>query len=231
MISGVGLAIAKTIGSGAIRASAAAGMTRAPESPTKRSMPSMHVGRRALQALGVRVLGVPALDRPASCRPGSRRAPVLTAPRESQPTIRVDARLHEDLRHRDAGRAQPDHQHAQVLQRRPVSLQALSSAASTTTAVPCWSSWKTGMSSVRLQPLLDLEAARRADVLEVDAAEARARSRVTVSTISSASFVSRQIGKASTPANSLKSIALPSMTGIAARGPDVAQAEDGACRR
>ena len=43
--------------------------------------------------------------------------------------------------------------------------------------------------------------------------------RVTVSTISSASFVSRQIGKASTPANSLKSIALPSMTGIAARGP------------
>ena len=30
---------------------------------------------------------------------------------------------------------------------RPVSLQALISAARTTTAVPCWSSWKTGMSS------------------------------------------------------------------------------------
>ena len=29
----------------------------------------------------------------------------------------------------------------------PVSVSALSSAASTTTAVPCWSSWKTGMSS------------------------------------------------------------------------------------
>ena len=43
--------------------------------------------------------------------------------------------------------------------------------------------------------------------------------RLTVSTISSGSFVSRQIGKASTPANSLKSIALPSMTGIAASGP------------
>ena len=43
--------------------------------------------------------------------------------------------------------------------------------------------------------------------------------RCTVSTISSASLVSRQIGKASTPANSLNSIALPSMTGIAASGP------------
>ena len=37
--------------------------------------------------------------------------------------------------------------------------------------------------------------------------------------IRSGSFVSRQIGNASTSANSLKSIALPSMTGIAASGP------------
>ncbi len=37
--------------------------------------------------------------------------------------------------------------------------------------------------------------------------------------ISSGSLVSRQIGNASTPANSLKSIALPSITGIAASGP------------
>ena len=41
----------------------------------------------------------------------------------------------------------------------------------------------------------------------------------TMATISSGSCVSRQIGKASTPANSLNSIALPSITGIAARGP------------
>ena len=59
---------------------------------------------------------------------------------------------------------------------RPVSFTAFSSAAITTTAVPCWSSWKTGMSSSALQPLLDLEAARRRDVLEVDPAEGRARS-------------------------------------------------------
>ena len=37
--------------------------------------------------------------------------------------------------------------------------------------------------------------------------------------ISSGSLESRQIGHASTPANSLKSIALPSITGSAAAGP------------
>jgi hypothetical protein len=37
--------------------------------------------------------------------------------------------------------------------------------------------------------------------------------------IVSGSFVSRQIGNASTPANSLNSIALPSITGMAAAGP------------
>ena len=42
---------------------------------------------------------------------------------------------------------------------------------------------------------------------------------VTVATISSGSLVLRQSGKASTPPNSLNSIALPSMTGIAASGP------------
>ncbi len=42
---------------------------------------------------------------------------------------------------------------------------------------------------------------------------------LTASTIRSGSLVSRQIGKASIPANSLKSIALPSITGIAASGP------------
>ena len=42
---------------------------------------------------------------------------------------------------------------------------------------------------------------------------------LTVATISSGSLVSRQIGNASTPANSLNSIALPSITGIAASGP------------
>ena len=42
---------------------------------------------------------------------------------------------------------------------------------------------------------------------------------VTAATISSTSCVSRQIGQASTPPNSLNSSALPSITGIAASGP------------
>ena len=41
----------------------------------------------------------------------------------------------------------------------------------------------------------------------------------TVSTISSGSLVVRQRGKALTPLNFLKSMAFPSMTGIAASGP------------
>ena len=41
----------------------------------------------------------------------------------------------------------------------------------------------------------------------------------TVAMIRSVSFVSRQIGQASTPPNSLNSCALPSITGIAAAGP------------
>ena len=41
----------------------------------------------------------------------------------------------------------------------------------------------------------------------------------TASMIFMGSWVSRQIGKASTSANSLNSIALPSITGIAASGP------------
>ncbi len=43
--------------------------------------------------------------------------------------------------------------------------------------------------------------------------------RLMVSTISSGSLVSRQMGNASTPANSLKSMVLPSIIGIAALGP------------
>ena len=54
----------------------------------------------------------------------------------------------QDLGDRHPGRAEAaDHDHAESSIRWPVSFSAFSSAASTTTAVPCWSSWKTGMSS------------------------------------------------------------------------------------
>ena len=93
-----------------------------------------------------------------------------------------------------------------------------SRAASTTTAVPCWSSWNTGMS---------ISALRRSSISKQRGAEISSRlippkvgsSALTIRMISSVSFVPRQIGQASIPPNSLKSIAFPSMTGIAASGP------------
>ena len=101
---------------------------------------------------------------------------------------------------------------------RPVRRSAFCSAASATTAVPCWSSWKTGMSSSSLS---------RASISKQRGAEMSSRlippklgaSRTTVSMISSTSVVARQIGMASTLPNCLNSTALPSITGIAAAGP------------
>ena len=102
--------------------------------------------------------------------------------------------------------------------RLPTTRSALRNAASTTTAVPCWSSWKTGMSS---------EARSRSSTSKQRGAEMSSRLMPpkpgaiasTAATILSGSFVSRQIGHASTPPNSLNSSALPSITGIAASGP------------
>ena len=85
-------------------------------------------------------------------------------------------------------------------------------------AVPCWSSWKTGMSS---------SARSRRSISKQRGAEMSSRLMPpkpgemcrTVATISSASWVSRQIGQASMLAKRLNRAALPSMTGIAAPGP------------
>jgi len=81
---------------------------------------------------------------------------------------------------------------------RPVSAAAPLSAASVTTAVPCWSSWKTGMSS---------RSCNRRSISKQRGAEMSSRltppkdgaSRTTVSTISSTSVVASAIGTASTP--------------------------------
>ncbi|CAM5601192.1 hypothetical protein SCALM49S_08737 [Streptomyces californicus] len=95
---------------------------------------------------------------------------------------------------------------------------ALVSAASTTMAVPCWSSWKTGMSRA---------SRSRASISKQRGAEMSSRlmpakpgaMALTISTIASVSWVSRQIGQASMPANRLNRAALPSITGSAAFGP------------
>ncbi len=95
---------------------------------------------------------------------------------------------------------------------------ALVSAASTTIAVPCWSSWKTGMSR---------EARSRRSISKHRGAAMSSRLMPpnpgaiisTARTISSVSWLARQIGQASMSANRLNSAALPSITGSAAPGP------------
>ena len=106
-----------------------------------------HVGagerpaERAGEAVGVGVLGEPPLRALRSSRP------VCTAPLRSQPTMHGHAGAHEDLGDghaggADAGDARPGGRASAC--RRPGA--AFSRAARVTTAVPCWSSWNTGMS-------------------------------------------------------------------------------------
>ena len=84
--------------------------------------------------------------------------------------------------------------------------------------MPCWSSWNDGDVELGLQALLDLEAARGRDVLEVDAAETGG-DRLDGGDDLVGVLGREPIGNASTSPNSLKSIALPSITGSAASGP------------
>ena len=102
--------------------------------------------------------------------------------------------------------------------RLPTTRRALVSAASTQIAVPCWSSWKTGMSSTSrsLASISKQRGAAMSSRLMPPYAGAIA---LTIETISSVSWVSSTTGQASTPPNRLNSAALPSITGIAAAGP------------
>ena len=95
---------------------------------------------------------------------------------------------------------------------------ALVSAASTTIAVPCWSSWKTGMSS-RSRSRASISKQRGAAMSSRLMPPKPGAIAATTSTIRSVSWVSRQIGHASMSANRLNSAPLPSITGSAAPGP------------
>ena len=95
---------------------------------------------------------------------------------------------------------------------------ALRRAASTTIAVPCWSSWNTGMSS-RSRSRASISKQRGAEMSSRLMPAKPGEIAATVSTIWSTSWVSRQIGQASMSAKLLNSAALPSITGSAAYGP------------
>ena len=212
-ISGSGLAMAKTIGSRAIRLMSltvripgtdrpmktSARASAAPRPPftwrgfvadaTQRFMKSMPVARPRWI--------VPCSSTPTMSRtPLDMRILIVAVPAAPTPVTTTRSRRRSFFTMRSA----------------------LSSAASTTTAVPCWSSWKTGMSrSFRRRSSTSKQrgAAMSSRLIPPNTGATS----LTVSTILSTSFVARQRGKASTPANSLKSIALPSITGSAASGP------------
>ena len=110
--------------------------------------------------------------------------------------------------------------------RRPVILTALSSAASTTTAVPCWSSWKTGMSS---------DARRRSSISKQRGAEMSSRLMPpkpgaiasTVATIASGSLVLRTDRERVDAGELLEEHALALHHRHRGLGADVAEAEHG----
>ena len=100
----------------------------------------------------------------------------------------------------------------------PATRSPLVIAAATTMAVPCWSSWKTGMF---------IRARRRFSISKHSGALMSSRlmppkvgsRRATASTKRSTSVVSSSRSKQSTFANFLNSTALPSMTGFEASAP------------
>ena len=100
----------------------------------------------------------------------------------------------------------------------PTTFKAFNSAAVVTTAVPCWSSWKIGISqhSFNFRSIskhLGAEISSRFTPPKLPA------SRLTVFTMSSTSLLRTHNGNASTSANVLNSAHFPSITGIPASGP------------
>ena len=150
-------------------------------------------------------------------RPGSRGGRVQRALGVADDLV-GDARLRKILATATPAAPRPTISTLRSSRRLPVSFTAFRRAARVTTAVPCWSSWKTGMSRLAL---------RRSSISKQRGALMSSRLMPpkpgeiasTVATISSGSLVLRTIGKASMPANSLKSMHLPSITGMLASGP------------
>ncbi len=100
----------------------------------------------------------------------------------------------------------------------PTRVAALSRAARTTTAVPCWSSCITGMSSSSISRA-SISKQRGAEMSSRFTAPKDGRSSFTVRTISSTSWVSSTMGIESRSAKVLNRAALPSITGRDAAGP------------
>ena len=212
-ISGSGFASAKTIGRSAIeRIMSCVTMFGAGDAEE-------HVG--AAHGVGERAAG--------SCRPrcaASRRSSPPCGPSRRRPCCRRTGCVarsapsrDEHLGAGDARGARPGDDDARGCRSRlPASSQALSRAAPLMIAVPCWSSWKTGMSSAstsRFSTSKHSGALMSSRLIPPNVGAMR----LTTSTSSSTSFASTSMSKTSMPANFLKRTPLPSITGLPARGP------------
>ena len=212
MISGVGLAIAKTIASVAMVLTISTVTTFGALTPMNTSLPRMisFSGPRSLC-----LLVTSAIARWAGL---SQSSSTLTAPFLSTSTILPAPNCISSLAMEMPALPAPLMTIFTSAIFLPTSLRALSSPALTTIAVPCWSSWKTGISSSSFSRF-SISKQRGAEMSSRLMPPKVGARNFTVRTISSTSLVSRQMGKASTSANSLNSSALPSMTGMAASGP------------
>ena len=100
----------------------------------------------------------------------------------------------------------------------PTTLRALSIAARVTTAVPCWSSWKIGISQHSLS-CFSISKHLGAEISSRFTPPNEPARSLTVFTMSLTSFERTQSGIASTSPKALNRAHLPSITGIPASGP------------
>ena len=100
----------------------------------------------------------------------------------------------------------------------PTTFSALVRPARVMTAVPCWSSWKMGMSHFSFS-FRSISKHRGAEMSSRLIPPKEPLIRYTALTNSSTSWVLTHRGKASTSANALNRAHLPSITGIPASGP------------
>jgi hypothetical protein len=139
-------------------------------------------------------------------------------PRESSTVMSETPIARRRFEHATPAAPAPETTTRSALISRSSSLVAPISAASTTIAVPCWSSSITGQSSASTARR-SISKQRGAEMSSRVTAPNVGRSRTSVSMISSGSLVSNTIGIESKPPNALNSALLPSITGSAAAGP------------
>ena len=108
----------------------------------------------------------------------------------------------------------------------PCSTRPLRMAAAQTMAVPCWSSWKTGI-FMRSRSFFSMTKHSGALMSSRLMPPKVGSSAATISTKRSMSCSSTSRSNTSIPANFLNRTALPSITGLDGQGPDIAQAQHG----